>query len=134
VAEIHECTFVKVDEHPHYSFVLGACLVPYETDFQGDRIDDPAVIEAAAHDFAERRMQIGVMHKNAVSRNQASVVESYILRAPLKIGKREFPAGAWMLGVRVRDKSLRAAIREGKLRGFSIGGVGKAELIEDDDE
>ncbi len=117
--------FCKVDDaNKDYTFVYGPVLVPEAIDKQGDIISD-VEIEAAAHRFMEGPQAPGLMHTAVLGKRDAMVVESHITRYKLTFGKTEIPVGTWMVGMRVYSPKLRKMIREGKLKGYSIGGIGK---------
>lgn len=123
-----ESEILKSREHPEYTFVLGAVLVPESPDFQGD-VAGADLIEKAAHDFLDNSGRPGLMHSQMMGQHDVSVVESYVTRDNCTIEGRDIPAGSWVIGMRVRNPVIRKSIRDGKLRGFSIGGRGKREPI-----
>jgi hypothetical protein len=122
-----ECNyeFVKADEHPDYTFILGPVLVPEKVDKQGDIVSSEE-IEKAAHGYVEDSQRPGLMHALILGSRDAKVVESYVTRDATKINGVTIAKGTWMLGMRVYAKKLRKLIREGKLSGYSIGGKGVA--------
>lgn len=128
---VQRCEFLKTEEHPDYTFVLGPVLVPEVIDKQGDIISEDE-IELAAHDYMEDSQQPGLMHQLMLKRRDAQVVESYILRSPVKVGKRSIAKGTWMVAMRVYNDRLRKLVREGQLKGYSIGGRGKS--VEESEE
>jgi hypothetical protein len=118
--------FAKAEEHPDYTFVLGPVLVPEEIDKQGDIISSEE-IEKAAHDYIQDSRRPGLMHQLMLGTLDAQVVESYVTRGEYHIGKQTIKEGTWLVGMRVFNKRLREMIRSGKLKGYSIGGVGVSE-------
>ena len=124
LAFANRCSFLKTEEHPDYTFVLGPVLVPDKPDLQGDVISSDE-IEKAAHDFMQDSQRPGLMHQLMLGSRDASVVESYILRRSYKVGSRSLAKGTWMVAMRVYNKDLRKLIREGTLKGYSIGGHGQ---------
>lgn len=122
--------FIKSAEDPNFTYTLGPVLIPDEPDHQGDVISSEEIAKAA-HDFMENSQQPGLMHKVNLKTRDAVVVESYVMPSEVKIGKHAIPAGTWMLGMRVYNEKIRKAIREGDLKGYSIGGRGKREPVED---
>jgi hypothetical protein len=101
-------------------FVLGPVLLPEIADSQSDIISSD-VIEEAAHRFMREKGRIGLYHKEFT--HFLDVVESYILRAELTLGKETLPKGTWMLGVIV-DPETWKLVESGELTGFSLGGWG----------
>lgn len=118
-----EAPICKAAENPDFTYVLSPVLVPDSVDRQGDLIS-AAEIELAAHDFVESSQQAGLMHREMVSREQVVLVESYVARTPMTIGKTKITKGTWMAAWRVYNPELRALIKQGRLRGVSIGGRG----------
>ena len=117
--------FCKVDDSAKdYTFVYGPVLVPEVVDKQNDIISADE-IEAAAHRFMEGPQAPGLMHTAVLGKRDAMVVESHVTRYKLTFGKTEVPVGSWMVGMRVYSPKLRKMIRDGKLKGYSIGGIGK---------
>jgi len=96
---------------------IGPVLIPNAEDLQGDTVLEEDV-ERAAHKSMEQLLPIQVMHDG--EKVDAVRVESYVYR---NFGKR-VPEGTWISAVKVRDKRVWDMIKEGKLRGFSIGGTG----------
>ena len=112
---------LKADEHPDYTLVVGVVMVPERFDNQGD-IASASVIEDAAHWFMEEQGKPAVMHKAALKKREATVVESYVVRGSgYSIGGTEVPEGAWVIAWRVYDPQTRAAIKKGIFGGFSLG-------------
>jgi len=118
------CEISKIAEHPDYTYILGPVLIPDAIDHQGDVVSAD-VIEKAAHDYMQDSQRPGLMHKQMLGNREVQIVESYILREPTIYKGKTLPTGTWMAGMRVYDATLRKHIREGRLRGFSIGGKGK---------
>jgi hypothetical protein len=122
--------FEKRDE-PDFSFVLGPVLTPEETDLQGDIISAEE-IESAAHGFVKGSMRPGLQHRTMLQRRDCEIVESYVTRTPATIGKASIPVGSWMLAMQVYDPTLRKAITDGVLVGFSVGGQSAHENVKSD--
>lgn len=123
--------FLKVRETTAYSFVLGVALSP-SVDYQDDQVADPEFeIEKAAHDYMERSRTLGEMHERKM--DGAVVVESFIARDDLRINGVVVPKHSWVLGVRIYDHEVRKRVRNGTYRGFSIGGKGEVQQVDDDE-
>jgi DNA adenine methylase len=99
-------------------FVLGVVLVPEEPDLQDD-IVSAAEIRNAAHRFMEWYQAIGLQHERSTS---IKVLESFIAPTDLQLGDTLVKAGSWLVGVHVTDPQIWAMVKDGRLRGFSIGG------------
>jgi len=120
----------KVDEHPDYTLVVGVVMLPDLIDNQGD-FADADVIERAAHGFMEESGRPALMHKTRLTKREASIVESQIVRsANYSIGGTKVPIGGWVIAMRVYDPATRAALRKGLFRGFSIGADADFQTVE----
>lgn len=118
--------FCKVDEEKR--IVTGPVLVPFAVDLQGD-FEFPEDIEKAAHGFLEDARTIGEMHRKFG--NIGVPVESWILREDLFVDNgtqfKIYPRGTWMMSVKVVKDEVWKDVKDGKLRGFSIGFRGTRE-------
>jgi DNA adenine methylase len=104
-------------------FVLGVVLEPETVDSQGD-IYSADEIRHAAHLFMEEFGALGLMHQLRVD-GQVKVLESYLAPDDVQIGDAVIKRGTWLLGVRVLSDDLWAAVRDGTITGFSIGGFAR---------
>lgn len=111
-------------------FVLSPILVPDEVDLEGDIIS-PEEIESAAHEYMAVSQNVGLMHQRIVRSKDAMLVESYIARGDHKISGHTIKQGTWLGGFRILNEKIRQAIKDGKLTGVSIGGVGLRTPVED---
>lgn len=117
--------------------VYGKVLVPDKVDSQGDIVTREE-IENAAHNFlisiqkaykelvetgrqVTKAGEIGFMHTvfKGVG-NIGYVVESWI-----------DDDGSWMLGTKITDDRIWQMILDGKIKGYSIGGVGRRIPVEE---
>jgi DNA adenine methylase len=104
-------------------FVLGIVLEPETVDSQGDiySVDE---VRNAAHTFMEDFGALGIMHRLRVD-GQVKLLESYLAPDDVRIGELTVKRGTWLLGVRVLSDELWAAVRDGTITGFSIGGYAR---------
>lgn len=125
------CPIVKAEDDDK-QLVTGIVLEPETVDAQLD-IYDANVIRTAAHDFLREYNAgnvVGFMHKDM--NRSLDLVESWLAPQKMKIGKTEIKKGTWMMTVHVLDESIWKDVKEGKITGFSIGGVAKVQrLVED---
>lgn len=112
---------VKVS--PDGKFVVAPILVPETVDLEGDIISREE-IEKAAHDFMEFFQNVGLMHEKILTTKDAVIVESSILRGDITINGHKLKKGTWIGAFKIHNEKLRDAIKSGKLKGVSIGGVG----------
>lgn len=110
----------KAADDSEERFVLGIVLEPETVDAQNDIYDAPT-IRKAAHVYMERYQNQGLQHKELVN-DRVILVESYIAPVDMTIGGQAVKAGSWLMGVRYDDGDLWAAVKSGKITGFSIGG------------
>jgi hypothetical protein len=101
-------------------YVLGVVLEPETIDAQRDiySVDE---VKTAAHAFLEDFRNVGLMHQALVN-GRIKICESYLAPVDFTIGTESVKRGTWLLGVRVVDDDLWAAVKGGELTGFSIGG------------
>jgi DNA adenine methylase len=109
--------------------ITGIVLLPNVVDAHGDII--PAdVIVRAAHDFLaayNKKTTMGLMHKNM--NPPIDLVESWIAPVALSIGTTVVPMGAWIITARVNSDPIWDKVKQGKLTGFSVGGVAKVKNL-----
>lgn len=101
-------------------YVLGIVLEPETVDSQGD-IYSADEVRKAAHRFMEEFGTVGLMHALRVD-GQVKLLESYLAPDDMRVGDLDVKKGTWLLGVRVLADELWAAVRDGTITGFSIGG------------
>lgn len=105
-------------------YVLGPVLIPYHVD-KNRNIFPPSVIRQTAHTFMERYKKNKLMHLIEFEDNEdgVTIVESFIVPTDnFVINGKEYPKGTWMLGLKVHNDAAWNHIKNGNLRGFSIGG------------
>ncbi|MDF9800786.1 hypothetical protein OKW21_006049 [Catalinimonas alkaloidigena] len=118
----------------HKQIVTGAVLIPdkkiirysaegfpYYLSFSSDQI------EKLRDKFQreKRSDQTNIEHKEALSRSDMYVVESWIVSDSEKdksqvIGLEKLPAGSWVMSYKVPDQEVFSKVLSGELNGFSI--------------
>ena len=121
-----EIGFMKMDEEQR--LVYGLVLVPDVEDLQGDIVSKED-IEAAAHDYLVHSRLIKAQHR---APTDADVVESYITTVDVQLGKGVAPAGSWIMVTKVHSAAMWEAIKKGDITGYSIGGIGTREQIQEE--
>ena len=120
----------KVDDEKH--IVNGPVLIPDQLIYRRNgnneyyvRFNAQAIEEMALRFFKDHSNTNGnVMHEVEV--NGVTYFESYILNKERNIAPVEFsdlPDGTWIMSAKIENDELWNAIREGKIRGFSIDAV-----------
>lgn len=104
-------------------YVLGIVLEPDTVDSQGD-IYTAETIRKSAYLFMEDYGNVGLQHSGLIN-DKVKILESWIQRDDATIGGQVVKSGTWMLGVHVLDDDLWAAVKDGRITGFSIGGRAK---------
>lgn len=121
--EVRVCKFEGGEER----YVLGIVLEPQDPsnplDSQGD-VYDAETIRQAAYQFMEEYRNIGLQHSGLIN-DKVKILESWIQREDTVIGGQNVIAGSWLMAVRVLDDEIWAAVKDGRITGFSIGGTGK---------
>ncbi len=125
LSEEHTVRFAKAKEADpkvvaEERFVYGIVLEPETVDAQQD-IYSGAEIRTAAHEYMEKFRTIGLMHKGAIN-DKVKILESFIAPADFEVDGAPVKAGTWVMGVKVTDDDLWAAVKSGDITGFSIGG------------
>jgi hypothetical protein len=103
--------------------VFGIVLVPDQEDGDGDSYTKEAVREAC-YEFNKDFMNQSYRHNHMLTKNQVSIIESYVAPCEMKFGERVVKDGTWLMRSAVNDVALREEVKTGKLKGFSIGGFG----------
>jgi Putative phage serine protease XkdF len=112
----------KIEDEPDFTFILGPVLTPEKADRQGDIISVEE-IEKAAHSYVQNCQAAGVLHKVRLKKRDAVLVESYTVRSPnYEINGVPIEVGSWVVGFRIYEPQIRASIKNGTFRGFSIHG------------
>jgi len=102
--------------------VYGVVYEPDEEDAQGD-IANEVEIRKAAYGFMEKVQSFKVMHKG--KKVKVKVLESYIAPTEFEMASQTIKKGSWVMAVRVLDKKIWKAIKDGDLTGFSMAGYAK---------
>ena len=103
--------------------IFGIVLVPEEKDGDKDSYFKEAIREAC-YEFNKDFMNQSYRHNHLLTKNQVSIIESYIAPCEIKIGEEVIKEGTWLMRSSIDDEELRKEVREGKIKGFSIGGFG----------
>ncbi len=111
----------KADKEEH--IVCGLVYEPDEEDAQGDEANE-VEIRKAAYQFMEEVQTFRVMHKG--KKVKVKVLESYIAPVGFTVAKQAIKKGSWVITVRVLDKKIWKAVKDGTLTGFSMAGYAKA--------
>lgn len=110
--------------------ITGIVLEPEKADAQGD-IYSSDVIRESAYSFLKdynRSTELGLMHKSFGDVG-LSLVESFIAPFEMSFGDRTIGEGSWLMTMKVDDDTLWEGVKEGRLTGFSIGGVANSVAI-----
>jgi DNA adenine methylase len=115
----------KADANGEERYVLGVVLEPQDPDHLRDSQGDvytAETIRQTAYLFMEEYRNIGLQHSGLIN-DQVKILESWIQREDTTIGGQTVKAGTWLMAVRVLDDELWAAVKDGRITGFSIGGT-----------
>lgn len=112
-------------------FVLGVVLEPTlemgKPDSQND-VYSAEEVRKSSDRFMEEFGTIGLQHQADIS-DRVKILRNWITHEATTINGQPVAAGTWILGVRVLDDELWAAVKSGEITGFSIGGSAKREPI-----
>lgn len=109
--------------------ITGVVLQPEIVDAQGDIISKDVILKAA-HEFLavyNKASKLGLMHKDF--KPQFELYESFIVPTDIVIGDKVVVAGSWVIVVHVLDANIWKQVKDGKLRGFSIGGKATVQKL-----
>lgn len=109
--------------------VTGVVLEPETVDAHGD-IYDALVIRKAAYKFLSqfnKTTKLGFMHKDM--KPDFELCESWIAPADVVINGVLVKAGSWIMTVRILSAAKWKLVKDGKVTGFSIGGMAKVKKI-----
>lgn len=125
---LHEAPILKLDADKR--LVTGVVYAPDVVDSQGEFMEADA-IEKAAHEFMADHRNMDEKHSFETNAD-VSVVESYVAKADTEIAGQTIAKGTWLITAKVNDNALWSAVQKGEYRGFSMGGSGQREEIEDE--
>lgn len=120
----------KVDTEKR--LVYGPVLVPETFDSQ-DHIISVDEIEKSAHEFLALfniYTGMGVMHEELNA--DIIPVQSFIAPVDYTLGDEEIKKGTWMLVSKVLDDDIWQQVKDGELRGYSIGGKATSEEVDEE--
>ncbi len=115
--------FEIIERQDDKQVVTGIVMDPENVDAFGNQITDVELIERIAFDFMAKFQDVGTDHASKKGSPELVVVESFIARTELKIGRNTVPKGAWVLSVRVMLDKIWDRVKRGELNGFSLEGV-----------
>lgn len=109
--------------------VTGIVLKPEEVDAQGDIYSAKVIRDAATNFLADynKETELGVQHK--AFNQDIQLADSWVAPADFTMGERTIKAGTWLMTVKVLSDILWGAVKDGKITGFSIGGIAKVQPI-----
>jgi hypothetical protein len=117
---------IKLD--PDQRLVYGIVYEPDVPDAHNDTMT-AREIEKAAHGFMWRYAlslgETGTDHRSQVSRDQMTIVESYIAPAEFRLGTQLVKAGTWVMVAKVHDERLWKDVKARKYTGWSFEGFGR---------
>lgn len=125
-----ELRIEKADAARHT--VYGVVYAPDETDTEGDTVS-AADIQKAAYAFMRegRTGQVDSDHDGEAGKGY--VAESWLVRPRDPLFPDE-PPGTWAVGVKVTDPATWQRVERGELRGLSMAGLARPELLTGADE
>lgn len=128
VDETYEIDAIEKNEEEQ--FILGRVMIPGKIDADGEVINKEET-EKAAHRFLRNSHTIGLVHKHYSP--DTYLVENYIAPVDFEKNGKEISAGTWIAGVKIENDEIWKAIKEEKLKAFSVGGwANKVPLNEEE--
>lgn len=117
--------------------VTGVVFEPEVEDTQGDVIDAGEIAKACHQflkDYRAGRTRLRLSHAQDLDDEDAVLVENWVAPEDFTVGEQPVRKGTWLQTWQVLRDDLWGAIAEGKLTGFSFGGVGVRALAKAWDE
>jgi len=122
------CQVFKADEEKQIAFSVALKASGGDNgirpDTQRDIISAEGV-EETAHRFMVNSRKFDLHHKETLSQKRAAVVESYLAPVEFQAGQTLVKRGDWVVAVKFFDEALWNDVKAGKIRAFSIKGVGR---------
>jgi ribosomal protein S20 len=129
----------QVDEERQ--MIVGPALIPnkkiYRESMEGEGYEvffTPETVQKAAHLFMRQSKTNAATVEHETSTDDVYLYESWLVEDPKKDKQQlygfNFPAGTWMVAMKVDDEKLWKGIKEGKMRGLSIEGYFVDKLVE----
>lgn len=119
---------IKVDSANHY--VTGIAYEPMIEDAHGNYMTEDEIVKAA-YWFQKNGDKVDLQH-SFEELSGACVVENWVTKSEEVIGDTTVQKGTWLITVEVTDSDVWDQIEKGELTGFSMGGVGKYSVTDDD--
>ena len=108
------------------SEVFGIVAIPETPDADGDSF--PAIaIKDACYTYNKSFSQAKYRHQTYLTKDQVSIIESYISPCEMKLGDKLIPSGTWLMRWQVSDTKLQDEIKSGHIKGFSLGAIIKKQ-------
>jgi len=104
-------------------------------DKQGHRAPNPIVVRDAAFEFLKNLNVYtgpGIMHKDF--EKDVVIVGSWFSPYEMTINKKLVAANTWLIMFKVNSDTVWSDIKEGNLTGFSLGGEGTLEVVNEEEE
>ena len=112
---------LKTDQTAHH--VTGIVYEPMVEDTQGNYMTEEEITKAA-YWFMKNQGSVDLQHSFEALEG-AAVVESYIAKCDEEIEGQAIKKGTWLMTVEITDPEIFAAIEQGEITGFSMGGIGE---------
>ena len=121
--------------------IVGPALIPnkdiYRVDEQGNEFNvffSPQTVQQAAHLFMKQSRMDAATLQHETDAKDVYLLESWVVENPEKdkqaVYGYEFPAGTWMVSMKIDDKETWEGVKKGEYRGLSIEGYFVDRLVE----
>ena len=118
---------IKVDEFQ--GIVTGPVLIPNSVDTQGHIITKEE-IEKAMYNFMKYSRNFSFFHNGKFINDEVFLLECAQQKGDYVLPDgRVIKDGTWYITIQETNPIRKQMIKEGKIRGFSIGGVGRMKVI-----
>jgi hypothetical protein len=132
-------TLAKIDEDKQV--LVGPALIPnkdiYRVGEDGEEFNvffSPATVQKAAHLFMRQSNTHAATLQHETEATGVHLLESWVVENPEKDKQQvygfDFPAGTWMVAMKIEDSETWEGVKTGDFRGFSIEGYFVDRLVE----
>lgn len=108
--------------------VGGVVYEPMKEDAQKDYATAEEIKEACYY-YMENARQFKIQHKGKFITDKIKILENYIAPEDFTIDKQKVKKGTWIMIIRILDKNIWKDIKEERISGFSMAGIGRRRKV-----
>lgn len=104
--------------------VFGIVLEPNKKDGEGDSFTKEA-IKGGCYQFNKDFLNQSYRHQHFLTKDKVAIIESYVAPIDFKLNDRVIKEGTWLMRSRINDPEIQKDVKNGVIKGFSVGGYGE---------